>query len=188
MQHIMPIQQVLSIQSRRRQQMSRARDARRDPFDTGYQRCTPLLPVSPPNTKDKYTNHFSLFDNQLEEQSVFRILIHLIRIRFQQLGYIPIRIQGLDDQKFKKIYRSKILDQKLQFTYPQASIKDVQATEEAFSLQKRTSSISKHEISLFFFYFCGSLLPSWIRTPNTDPLALLNRIQSRCGTETLRRK
>jgi hypothetical protein len=40
-------------------------------------------------------------------------------------------------------------DQKLQFTYPQASIKDVQVTKEAFSSQKRTSttSSSKHEIS-----------------------------------------
>jgi hypothetical protein len=36
---------------------------------------------------------------------------------------------------------------KKQFTYPSAFIKDFQATEEAFSPQKRTSSISKHEIS-----------------------------------------
>jgi hypothetical protein len=32
----------------------------------------------------------------------------------------------------------------------------------AFSPQKRTSSTSKHEISVLF-YFCGSFLPSWIR-------------------------
>jgi hypothetical protein len=38
------------------------------------------------------------------------------------------------------------LDQKLQFTYPQASIKNVQVTEEAFSSQKRPSSTSKHEL------------------------------------------
>ncbi len=42
------------------------------------------------------------------------------------------------------------MDQKLQFTYPWDSIKDVQVTEEAFSSQKRTSSTSKHEISKFF--------------------------------------
>jgi hypothetical protein len=29
--------------------------------------------------------------------------------------------------------------------------------------QKRTSSTSKHENSLLFLFFCGSLLPSWIR-------------------------
>ncbi len=35
--------------------------------------------------------------------------------------------------------------------------------EEAFSPQKRTSSTSKHEISNFFFYFCGYFLPYWMR-------------------------
>jgi hypothetical protein len=46
----------------------------------------------------------------------------------------------------EKLQRKKIkyfLDPKLQFsefTYPQASIKDIQATEETFSPQKRTSS------------------------------------------------
>jgi hypothetical protein len=49
-----------------------------------------------------------------------------------------------------------------QFTYPYASIKDVQATGEAFSPQKRTSSTSKHKISKIY-HFCGSFLPSWIR-------------------------
>jgi hypothetical protein len=73
----MPIQQISVWKL-----VSRARDARRDPFDTGYQRCTPLLPVSPPK-KDKYTNHFSLIDNQLKEEEVFRIRIHLIWIRIQ---------------------------------------------------------------------------------------------------------
>ncbi len=33
-------------------------------------------------------------------------------------------------------------------------MKDGQATEEAFSLQKRTSSTSKHEISRFFLFLC----------------------------------
>jgi hypothetical protein len=61
------------------------------------------------------------------------------------------------------------LDQKLQFTYPYASIKDVQVTKEAFSFQKITSSTSKHEIFSNFFYFSESFLPSWIRIPNTDP-------------------
>ncbi len=52
--------------------------------------------------------------------------------------------------------------------------KGLQDTKEAFSSQKRTSSTSNHEISEFFFYFCGSFLPSWIRIwiriPNTDPV------------------
>jgi hypothetical protein len=47
------------------------------------------------------------------------------------------------------------LDQKLQFTFPYASIKDAQATGEAFSPQKRTSSTSKHENSVLFSIFVG---------------------------------
>jgi hypothetical protein len=85
----------------------------------------------------------------------------------------PIRIQGFNDQKLKKITAEKkneiFFDQKLQFTYPYASIKYVQVAEETFSSQKRPSNTSKHELLQFFFYFCGSFLPSWIRIPNTDP-------------------
>jgi hypothetical protein len=43
-------------------------------------------------------------------------------------------------------------DTKLQFTYPYASIIDVKATGEALSPQKRTSSSSKQEISVLFFF------------------------------------
>jgi hypothetical protein len=70
-------------------------------------------------------------------------------------------------KNLKKLKAEKIclyfLDQKLQFTYPHASIKDAQATGEAFRPQKRTSSNSKDEIPLPFSFFCGSFLPSWIR-------------------------
>jgi hypothetical protein len=50
---------------------------------------------------------------------------------------------------------------KLQFTYPEAFIKNVQVTEEAFSSQKKTSN---------------TFLPSWIRIqiPDPDPLIRLN--------------
>jgi hypothetical protein len=44
------------------------------------------------------------------------------------------------------------LDQKLQFTYPWASIKDAQATGKAFRPPKRTSSTSKHENSVLFLF------------------------------------
>jgi hypothetical protein len=71
-------------------------------------------------------------------------------------------------KKFTAEKKSIFLDQKLPFTYPWAFIKDYQATEEAFSPQKRTSSTSKLEI-FKFFYFCGSFLPFWIQLPNPDP-------------------
>jgi hypothetical protein len=53
---------------------------------------------------------------------------------------------GFDNQKLTKIQLKIFFDQKLQFTHPWASIKDVQAIREAFSPQKRTSSTSKDEI------------------------------------------
>jgi hypothetical protein len=68
-----------------------------------------------------------------------------IQIRMQHFLSMRIRIQiqGSDSRKFF-IY---FFDQKLQFTYPLASIKDVQATGEVFIPQKRISSTSKLEIS-----------------------------------------
>ncbi len=64
---------------------------------------------------------------------------------------------------------------------PQASIKDIQATREAFSHQKRTSTTYEMKF-MNFLYFCGSFLPSLIRIrirtanrdPNTDPGTPLN--------------
>ncbi len=48
-------------------------------------------------------------------------------------------------------------EQNLQFTYPWASLKNAQATVEAFSPQKRTSSTRKIRFINFFLS-----LPSWI--------------------------
>jgi hypothetical protein len=62
-------------------------------------------------------------------------------------------------------------------------IKYFQATEEAFSPQKRTSSTSKHEISCNFF------LILWVTfallDPDTDPLTSFNPVPSGSGSETL---
>ncbi len=79
------------------------------------------------------------------------------------LGWIPIRI-------WIQVLMTKMVffDRKLQFTYPQASIKDVQATGEAFSPQKRPSSTSKHEISKLFSVL-WVIFSSWIQIRNSDP-------------------
>ncbi len=72
-----------------------------------------------------------------------------------------IQIQGFDDQKLKKKAENIIslfLYQKLQFTYPQASIKDVQATWKAFSPQKHPS-LNKIKF-INFFIFVGHFCPS----------------------------
>ncbi len=94
----------------------------------------------------------------------------------------PIRIQGFDDQNLEKFAAEKKLDQKIQFTYPWASIKDVQAT----TIKKGTSSTSKHEILFNFLYFCCSC-PSLIRIliPNTKTDHWPDRIRIQSGSKTL---
>ncbi len=75
--------------------------------------------------------------------------------------------------------------QKLQFTYPDASVKDVQAAGEVFSPQKRASTTSKHEISLLF-YFCWKILPFWIREFRIQIwIHWSNWIRIQTGSETL---
>jgi hypothetical protein len=72
------------------------------------------------------------------------ISIYLIRIRIQHFRLIRIHYESriLMTKKTKKFAAGKKIKfffyQKLQFTYPEASIKDVQVTKEAFSSQKRT--------------------------------------------------
>jgi hypothetical protein len=48
----------------------------------------------------------------------------------------PIRIRGFDSKNWKNsaYWKKIIFYQKLQFTYPKAFLKDVQATEEAFEI------------------------------------------------------
>ncbi len=74
-----------------------------------------------------------------------------------------VRIQGFDDRKLKKNLQ---LQKKLNIFFIkhcnlpiQDCIKDIQATEKAFSPQKRTSSTSNMKF-LNFFLFCVSFLPS----------------------------
>ncbi len=58
---------------------------------------------------------------------------------------IQFQIQGFDDQKLTKIYIWIFLSSKIAIFF--YSLKDVQATGEAFNPQKRTSSTLKHENS-----------------------------------------
>jgi hypothetical protein len=74
------------------------------------------------------------------------------------------------------------LIKKLQFTF-------IQASGEAFSPQKRTSSTSNNLLT--FFYVCGPFLPFWIRIrianpdPDTDPRIPLNPYPIRIRSTTL---
>jgi hypothetical protein len=98
---------------------------------------------------------------------------------------IPDPDPGFDDLKFKKIYSGKFnfyfLDQKLQFTYPQASIKDSQATGEAFSLQKRTPVLKNRKILDFFLF-----LRVIFALLDPDPATHINADPCGSGYETLR--
>jgi hypothetical protein len=61
---------------------------------------------------------------------------------------IRIQIQGLM-KNWKKLTAEKFFAffyENLQFSFPLASMKDIQAAAEAFTPQKRASSTSKHEI------------------------------------------
>ncbi len=93
---------------------------------------------------------------------------------------IQFRIQGFYDQKWKKSF----FDKKLQFTFPMAFIKDAQATGETFIPQKRTSSTSKHEISLLFLLLWVNFA---LLDPEPDPDPAPQIITEPCGSasETL---
>jgi hypothetical protein len=61
-----------------------------------------------------------------------------------------------NERNFSGNFFFSFFDQKLQFTYPKASIKDVQTVGEVFSPQKNTSITSKDEIFLGHFCPLGS--------------------------------
>jgi hypothetical protein len=66
-------------------------------------------------------------------------------------------------KKLKKKIQQKIfvsfLDQKLQFTYRYASIRDAQAAKKPSALKREHPALEKMKL-INFFYFCGSLLSS----------------------------
>ncbi len=64
------------------------------------------------------------------------------------------------DEFVKKLYKfynwkNLVFDQKLQFIYPYASMKDVQATGEAFRPQKKASTLENLKFLHFYFIFVG---------------------------------
>jgi hypothetical protein len=84
-------------------------------------------------------------------------------------------IQGFGDRKFNKIYSSKtflyFLDQKLQFTYPDASIKEHMLQEKPSALKREHPALQNVKILNFFLYF-------WVMfallDPDTYPATQLN--------------
>jgi len=97
-------------------------------------------------------------------------------------GRIPtVPDSGVLMTKNWKLYswkkKKKILDQKLQFTYPYASYKTSKLQKKPSALKREHPALQNVKF-LNFFYFWGSFLPCWIRfrIPNTgpDPLPRLN--------------
>jgi hypothetical protein len=50
-----------------------------------------------------------------------------------------------------KIFLGSFFDQKMQLTYTSASIKEVQAIGEAFSLKRENPAVQKMKLSTFFY-------------------------------------
>jgi outer membrane protein assembly factor BamB len=72
------------------------------------------------------------------------------------VGCYDSRLYCLDKRTGQIVWSFQAqVNNKSQFTFPLASIKGVQATGEAFSPKKRTSSTSKPEISQLFPNFVG---------------------------------
>ncbi len=109
----------------------------------------------------------------------FKWILIWIRIRIRILVRIWIQ-SGYSvwwpKTEGKKYSCNLFLLKKLQFTYPSASIKDVQATWRAFSPQKRTSSTSKMK-------FINFLLRLWVNFALLGPHRI--RIQSGSVSTTL---
>jgi hypothetical protein len=91
---------------------------------------------------------------------------------------IRIQIQGFDDQNLENFAADKkigyLFDQKLLFTYPLASIKAVQATGEAVSPKKRTSSTANMKFLNFSVYVGNFCPPGSVSGFRTNPLTSLN--------------
>ncbi len=101
-----------------------------------------------------------------------------IRIRFR----IRIRIHGFDDQKWEKIYSwnffKYFFDQKLQFTYPSAFIKNAK-------LQKMPSAQIQHFKPwdfLTFSFLVGHFCPPVSRFRIRNWIRIRNRIPTKSGS------
>jgi hypothetical protein len=49
-----------------------------------------------------------------------------------------------------------------------------------FTAEKREYPVFQIMKFIYFFFFCGSFLPSWIRIPDPDPLTGLNPDPKHC--------
>ncbi len=102
-------------------------------------------------------------------------------------------IGGFDDQKFKKIqlkiFFTAFLLNKLQFSHPQASIKDAQM----YNLQEKPSVLKREHPALQnmkyinCFLFSGPFLPSWIRIRIWIQGPHWIQIQSGSGSTTMKK-
>ncbi len=80
---------------------------------------------------------------------------------FSILGWIPIQIQGFDDQIFLFWIKNTIYLSLGHHKGRPSLLKP--------SALKREHPTLQNMKFLKIFYFCGSFFPSWIRIPNTDP-------------------
>ncbi len=114
--------------------------------------------------------HFCLFFHHLRchlwcvsstksQEPVLWIRIHWIRIR--HFKWIQIRVLMTKNwiSKLQQFFSFFFIWSKMQFTYPWASIKNVQATEEALALKREHLALQKMTF-INFFHCCGFFCPT----------------------------
>jgi hypothetical protein len=99
--------------------------------------------------------------------------IDLMRIRIRVFPKCGSESRVLMTKNFTKFTAVKLnffafLYRKFLFSYPYASIKDAQASGEAFIPKKRTPSTSKHENSSLFSIFVGHFCPPGSGSSNSN--------------------
>ncbi len=150
----------------------------------------PPLPASPPKKKIKIQSIFllraTLFDNQLEEEAVFRIRIHLIWIRIQHFRLNTDPDPGFWWPKIEKNLQLKF------FFWSKTTIYLILGLHKRRPSFRRSLQPSKANIKHFktwnflFFLLLWVIFSLLDPAPDKNPLTLLKRIQS--GSETLRSK
>ncbi len=124
-----------------------------------------------------------LINDYETRMSVFRVRFHLIRIQIQNSRlnadpdpwfWLPKTGKNLQLKKIEYFF-----DQKLQFAYLSLSFYNGRPSNRR-SLQPSKENIQHFKTwdFLFFFYFCVSFLPSWIRIP--DPIQIRIRNTDDC--------
>ncbi len=134
-----------------------------------YQGTTFMKPKEKNNCKENQLANLEVFSHRAEVNNLILSVpqLSLQWIRIQGIRF-PIRIQGLNDQILNIITAEFFFLSKLAIYLFLASIKNVQATGEAFSLKREHPALQKI-ILLSVLYCSGQFFCPLEPDPDTDP-------------------